>query len=229
MLSKLIESLLRANFAVAVFDLPGHGLSSGAAADIEDFEQYTQSLKDFLSVLEPQMAGPYHLIGYSTGGSCAIDYLLMERGEDFDKVILAAPLIHSVFWGTSKIGSKLGWLFGKHVRRVFRRISSDAEFLRFVKNKDPLQARKVSFRWTKALYNWNDRIASAEASEKPIFVIQGIADKTVDYKFNIRFLRSKFPDVQVKFIENARHELFNESVEIRQEVFSQIKSWLKNE
>lgn len=223
LLSKLIKFLLEDNFAVAVFDLPGNGLSSGASADIEDFSQYTQSLKDFLAVLEPHMAKPYHLIGFSTGGSCTIDYLLMEKGEDFDKVILAAPLVRSVFWDASKIGYKFGQIFGKDVKRIFRRVSSDDEFLQFIKNKDPLQARKVPFRWTKALYDWNDRIADAKASEKPIFVIQGRDDKIVDYKFNIRFIRSKFPNAQIKFIENGRHELFNESIEIREEVFSQIK------
>lgn len=224
--SKLIESLLKEDYAVACFDLPGHGLSSGEPAYIADFAQYTQALKDFMMVLKPQMTGPYHLIGHSTGGSCVIDYLLMERGEDFDKVILAAPLVHSVFWDASKIGYKFYSLFGKRIGRVFRNNSSDKEFLHFVKYQDPLQARKVPLRWTKALYEWNDKIARAEVSDKSILVIQGKADSIVDYKFNIPFLQSKFPNIQIKFIEKVRHELFNESVELREKVFFQIKDWL---
>jgi alpha-beta hydrolase superfamily lysophospholipase len=226
LLSKLIESLLKEDYAVACFDLPGHGLSSGESAYIEDFAQYTQALKDFMIVLKPQMAEPYHLIGHSTGGSCVIDYLLREKGEDFDKVILAAPLVRSVLWNSSKIGHKFYGLFSKRIGRVFRNNSSDKDFLQFVKYRDPLQARKVPLRWTKALYEWNDKIACAEISDKSILVIQGKADSTVDYKFNIRFLRSKFPNMQIKFIENARHELFNESSEIREEVFFQIEDQL---
>lgn len=226
MLSKLIESLLKEDYAVACFDLPGHGLSAGIPADIADFAQYTQTLKDFMTVLKPQMAKPYHLIGHSTGGSCAIDYLLTERGEDFDKIILAAPLVHSIFWDASKIGYKFYRLFSERIVRIFRKNSSDKDFLRFVKYKDPLQARKVPLRWTKALFNWNDKIAAARVSDKSILIIQGKADSIVDYKFNLRFLQSKFPNMQIKFLEKARHELFNESCEIRREVFRSIKDWL---
>ena len=224
--SKLIESLLKEDYAVACFDLPGHGLSSGAPAYIADFAQYTQALKDFMTVLKPQMAESYHLIGHSTGGSCAIDYLLTEKGEDFDKVILAGPLVRSIFWDASKIGNKFYGLFSNRIGRIFRKNSSDKDFLRFVKYQDPMQAHKVPLRWTKALYEWNDKIACARICDKSVLVIQGKADSTVDYRFNIPFLQSKFPNMQIKFIENARHELFNESSEICEDVFSQIKGWL---
>ena len=226
LLSKLIESLLKEDYAVCCFDWPGHGLSSGASADIEDFAQYTQALKDFMTVLKPQMAESYHLIGHSTGGSCAIDYLLTEKGEDFDKVILAGPLVRSIFWDASKIGNKFYGLFSNRIGRIFRKNSSDKDFLRFVKYQDPMQAHKVPLRWTKALYEWNDKIACARICDKSVLVIQGKADSTVDYRFNIPFLQSKFPNMQIKFIENARHELFNESSEIREEVFSRTKDWL---
>ena len=226
LLSKLIEFLLEADFAVACFDLPGHGLSAGTPADIEDFSQYTQALADFMNFVKPKLHSPYHLIGHSTGGSCTIDYLLTENGKDFDRIILATPLIHSIFWNTSKIVYKFCHLFSKQIPRVFRRNSSDKDFLQFVKYKDPLQARKLPLQWIKALYNWNDKIVNAEVCDKSILIIQGKADSTVDYKFNIRFLQSKFPDTQIKLLENARHELFNESREIHQEVFRCIKDWL---
>jgi alpha-beta hydrolase superfamily lysophospholipase len=150
----------------------------------------------------------------------------MTNKNDFDRIILAAPLIHSVLWNTSKIGYKLLSPFIKQVVRVFRRNSSDNDFLHFVKYQDPLQARKLPLRWTNALYNWNDKIVNAEVSDKSILIIQGKADATVDYKFNLRFLKLKFPDTQIKLLENARHELFNERREIRQEVFRCIKNWL---
>src|SRR4030043_464172 len=41
LLSKLIKYLVEAGFAVAVYDLPGHGLSSGEPTAIDDFSQYT--------------------------------------------------------------------------------------------------------------------------------------------------------------------------------------------
>ncbi len=46
-LGHLIKYLLEAVYAVAAFDLPGHGLSTGQRGAIDDFAQYSQVLIDF--------------------------------------------------------------------------------------------------------------------------------------------------------------------------------------
>ena len=227
LLAKLIKYLVEAGFAVAVFDLPGHGLSSGEPTAIDDFSQYSDSLNDFLKIIKPKLHSPYHIIGHSTGAAVILEYLL-EGGDDcFDKVILAAPLERTDWWLLEKIGFSISRLFSSFVPRVFRKVTSDEEFLKFVKYKDPLQAKKISLKWVAAMFKWDQRIADAKISNRPILVIQGTKDNIINWRHNIRFIQSKFENSEIELIENCRHELFNESEKIRQEVFSQIKDFLR--
>ncbi|MCK5472692.1 MAG: alpha/beta hydrolase [Planctomycetes bacterium] len=228
-LNHLIEYLLKAGYAVAAFDLPGLGLSSGERAAIDDFTHYSWALIDFADIVRPQLNGPYHFVGHSTGAAAVIDYLLCNNSNDtiFERVVLIAPLIHCVSWEKSKISYNEKIQFIKSVPRVFRKNSSDADFLRFIKNKDPLQTRTIPLKWVRALHKWNEKIKNFPPCEKPVKIIQGTKDTTVDWRFNIKFLQEKFSKTQVRLIENANHELFNESVDIRKEVFSQISHYLE--
>jgi alpha-beta hydrolase superfamily lysophospholipase len=225
LLAKLIKYLVEAGFAVAVFDLPGHGLSSGEPTAIDDFSQYSDSLNDFLKIIKPKLHGPYHIIGHSTGAAVILEYLL-EGGDDcFDKVILTAPLERTDFWVLEKIGFSISRLFCDNLPRVFRKVTSDEEFLKFVKYKDPLQAKKISLKWVAAMFKWDHRIADAKVSSRPVLVIQGTKDNIINWRHNIRFIQSKFPKTEVELIENCRHELFNESACLREEIFLKIRTY----
>ncbi len=224
-LKHLIGYLIEAGFAVATFDLPGHGLSGGGRGEIEDFSQYTTALCDFVGVVSEGLDGPYHVIGFSTGASAVLDYLFNGENNVFDSVVLAAPLVHCAAWEQSKAGFKLYSPFGDAVPRMPRKEPSDAQVLELAK-KDPLRLSTVPLKWVKALYDWNDRIAKLPPCQRKVKVIQGTGDTTVDWKFNIDFIRKKFSDVEVSLIENAHHELFNEPADIRKEVFSQISRYL---
>ncbi len=228
LLSRLIRYLIEAGFAVAVFDLPGHGLSSGQPTAIDDFLQYSDSLRCFMKIVGPQLHGPYHIIGHSTGAAVIIDYLITSRESCFDKMILVAPLVRSEFWFLSKLGYKVYQPFAKNIFRIFRNVSSDKDFLRFVRYKDPLQAKKISLNWVNAMFKWNQKITDAQIINRPIMVIQGTNDNIVAWKYNLKFIQAKFSSVEIKLIESGRHELFNESADICKEVFSQIGSYLEN-
>ena len=224
-LRHLIRFLIESGFAVAAFDLPGHGLSTGKRAAIEDFSQYSQALTNFAEVVSKRVEGPYHVIGFSAGSSAAIDELFVNQRKNFDKVILVAPLVHCVAWGPSKAGSKIFGAFVESVPRMVRKESSDRQYLEFVKN-DPMQSRRVPLEWVRALHAWNDKIADLPSCPTKVKVIQGTDDTTLDWKFNVEFIREKFSNVDVTLVEEGRHELLNESVEIRKKVFSEIGSYL---
>ena len=223
----LIRHLLEHGFAVAVYDMPGHGLSSGERGVIDDFSQYTQALVDYTKIVGKLTKGPYHLIGFSTGGTVAIDYLRVRKGDFFDRVILAAPLVRNVAWKSSEAGYKLYNNFADSVPRARRKNSSDKEFLEFNKYKDVLHCQKVSLKWVKALYDWNDKIKTVEPNDRSIAVIQGTKDTTVSYKYNMKFVKSKFPNVAITMIADSRHELFNESKELRQIVLERTVGHLE--
>jgi len=225
LLKNIIKELTDANFAVAVFDLPGHGMSSGEKTAIDDFSQYSQGLNDFVKTIKPLLHGPYHIIGHSTGAAIIMEYLLEMGIDDFDKVVLAAPLERSDWWTLSKIGFAIARPFCDKLPRVFRSVSSDKDFLNFIKHKDPLQAKKVSLNWVSAMFNWDKRIANVKTSERAVLVIQGTKDNIIDWKFNIKFIKSKFKNTEVEYVKNCRHELFNESACLREEIFLKIRTY----
>lgn len=226
LLKKIIEFLASSGYAVACLDLPGHGLSGGQRAGIEDFSQYSDALRDFANEARPKLHGPYHIIGHSTGGAAVIDYLLTREDNIFDKVILAGPLVRSVLYRASKIAFGLDRPFMQDVPRVYRHNTADKEFLKFVR-QEPLRIKIVPLTWIKAFYKWSDNISSARSCERTVKIIQGTHDTTVAWRFNIKFLKSKFSDVEVSLIKHCGHEMFNEAVDMRKEIFSQINHYLE--
>ena len=223
----LITHLVSRGFAVAAFDLPGHGLSTGQRAEIDDFSQYTNTLCDFTNLVKQKLNGPYHLIGFSNGASIVLDYLFFSDDDSFDKVILAAPLVRCTGWEQMKISYKVYTRLGNEtVPRVPRKNSSDPDYIDFNRNKDTLRVQDVSLKWVKALEKWNEKINTAGPCKKKILVIQGTSDSTVAWKYNIKFIKTKFTDANIKLIKKARHELFNESTELRNEIFLQIQNCL---
>lgn len=224
-LRPLIGLLLDLDFAVAVHDLPGHGLSSGERASIGDFSEYASVLGDFVRICRPFLPRPYHVIGHSAGCAIAFEYLNETEESVFDKVVLLAPLVRSVHWFWSKVGHLLARPFVETIPRVFRRISSDPAYLEFVR-KDPLQSRKIPLRWARALYAWNKRVQRYETTPQPALIVQGTEDNIVDWKYNIPFLQRKLGPVSVVWIPGARHQLINERSDLRAEVFSEIEDYL---
>jgi alpha-beta hydrolase superfamily lysophospholipase len=222
----VISTVVKERYTVAVYDHPGHGLSSGARALIDDFSEYVSVLEDFLRIARVHLPGPYHLVAHSMGGAVTLDYLLTVDQPGVEKVILIAPLVHSSYWHLSRFGHSLGKHVTDSVPRASQNASSDEEYLRLTE-KDPLQARQVTMKWFSALVEWNQRILSYEPSTLPIRVIQGTADTAVDWKYNLEFIKEKFPNAEIILMENGGHQLMNASPPMRTEVMNLVVDFLK--
>lgn len=217
----VIEWALGMGFAVLSFDLPGHGLSSGARASIGDFAEYQTVLQAVLaeaSVLElPQ---PWHLCGQSTGGAILIDYLLTGApGAAIGETILLAPLVRPRAWGWSQFSYRIMKRFVSEIPRRFSVNSSDAEFIDFVHHQDPLQPRNLPTAWVGALSQWVPHIEAAPRSTRSPLIIQGEADMTVAWQHNLEVLQDKFAAPQILRLAEARHHLANEAPALRQRYF----------
>ena len=206
-LSQTIRHLLSKGYAVAAYDMPGHGLSSGRAAHIDRFLDYEQVLSDFIAICKRQMPGPYHVIAHSTGAAVVTSRLLSApEQDDFGAVILVAPLVRSAYWHLSAVSANVADLFMDDIPRVFRENSSDQAFLESVRD-DPLQSHQASFEWMDALVEWNKRIATYPPSPRKVDIIQGDQDSIVDWDYNLAFLETKFPNARVTMIEGGKHQL----------------------
>jgi len=227
-IAQTIHHLLDQGYAVAAYDMPGHGLSSGQAAHIEDFADYHQSLDDFIRLCQQHMPPPYHALAHSTGAAVVTTHLLTEPAKrDLDKVILVAPLVRSAFWHLSAASANFFDIFMDAVPRVFRQNSSDEAFLESVR-ADPLQAHQTSFEWMDALVAWNERIAKYPPSDKPLLIIQGDQDSIVDWDYNLEFLREKFPNAAVAMVPGGKHQLFGEQLKVRRQVYQFIDAELNS-
>lgn len=220
----LIRHFLRQRLAVVTFDLPGHGLSSGEAASIDSFRRYSQALTDCLALARGQAAAqPWQLVGQSTGGAAIIDCLLGQGSFDqfdFRKIVLLAPLLRPVGWVGGRLKLRLLRLILRRVKRYFAANSHDREFLDFIATRDPLQARHLSVDWVASLDAYLAEFERSRASDRELLIIQGTADKTVDWRYNLPRLQEKFPRARTRLIEGARHHLVNESEQYREQIFA---------
>ncbi len=218
----VIEWGLKHGFVVIACDLPGHGLSSGERASIEDFAQYQEALQGvFIEAQSLQLPQPWHLYGQSTGGAVVLDHLLRQGDQSpaQGQAILMAPLVRPKDWHWSKFSYYLLRPFVKGIERRFSENSTDPDFLPFLQ-ADPLQPRRLPTAWVGALARWIPRVENALPSARRPLVIQGQADKTVDWKHNLDVLNAKFNQPQVLLIPEARHHLANESAQIRGHYFA---------
>jgi alpha-beta hydrolase superfamily lysophospholipase len=210
-------------YSVVLFDLPGHGLSTGEQASILNFEDYLQSLRDVIRSFDAHSPKPFHVVGQSTGAAIVMDYMLTESIPAFEKQVLLAPLVWPVKWRQSMWHFPITKRLLKTLPRHFAESSTDEAFLDFIRNHDPLQAKHLCLRWVDSLKRWVKMFTSLPANEQccPL-VIQGKQDETVDWRRNMPVIQQQFPQAKFVYLQTARHHLVNESEELREKLFAAI-------
>lgn len=221
----LISHCLLSGYSVVTFDLPGHGLSSGVQASISSFGQYSAALLDCMELARAEVNFPWILIGQSTGAAVIVDALLehqLAARFDIDKYILLAPLLRPRGWFRSNMLFQATRWFLHSTPRKFSKNSHDEEFLKFLQYNDALQSRILQKDWVIAMIDFQRRFARSRAGKQALHIIQGSADGTVDWQFNIKQIVAKFPTSKTYMVSDAGHHLVNESKPFRERVFSII-------
>lgn len=222
---RLVEHGLSQNCNVLIFDLPGHGLSTGEPGAIADFGEYAQALADVLRIVTlPSL--PTWALGQSTG--CAV---LMEFARcsvwPFDAVVLLAPLLRPASWHRLRLTYQVLHRFVHSVPRTFSRNSSDQDFLDFIQ-QDPLQIRRYPLVWIGALRRWLAGLPLADLDVGPALVLQGDADGTVDWRYNTRQIDKLFPGSDIRYLEGAGHQLANESNALRSAYLAEVVAYVES-
>ncbi len=221
---KLIAHCLSKHYAVLIWDLPGHGLSSGPEASIDSFASYVDVLTDVLDHHAARLPAPLFGIGQSTGAAVLMAWTFRRRRLaapcPFAGMVLLAPLVRPAEWTKVRVMHTLLRPFRSGIERTFMQNSGDPDFLDFVQ-RDPLQSRRLPVRWVSAMRGWvADFLAEAPATDYAPRVIQGDADQTVDWRWNLAQIREKFPAAQIEILPGARHHLVNEATGLRELVFA---------
>ncbi|MGB1139403.1 MAG: alpha/beta hydrolase, partial [Halioglobus sp.] len=222
----LIAWGLSNNLNVLIFDLPGHGLSSGAPAAIDSFGQYSQAVDDVLAAASLP-ALPLYALAQSTGCAALMDYAqhhTSRGGWPFDKVAFLAPLVRPLRWRWARLASRLLSPFTDGLERTISRNTSDGAFMAILTH-DPLQPAKLSFRWMRALAKWLAQLQDEDFGLGPILIVQGDDDGTVDRHYNVPVVESLFPGSRVEYLAGAGHQLANEAPAIREHYQSLLDEW----
>jgi len=223
---KLLAYGLSRQYNVLMFDLPGHGLSTGEPAVIKDFAAYGRATGSVLGQVKlPQL--PCVAMAQSTGCAALVEFARIYPWP-FQAAVLLAPLVRPAQWSKVWAGHTLLRHFTDSVSRTFNENSSDREFLSFIR-RDPLQARRSSMRWVGALRRWLKTLPIANLGVGPVLVVQGDADGTVDWRYNINVIVGLFPGSRVEYVSGAGHQLANESLELRQNYFQRIDGYLEDQ
>lgn len=223
---KLVEWAIQKNCSVTVFDLPGHGLSTGEPVAIDDFTQYAQAIDDVLRSASLAEV-PLWAMGQSTGGAALIEYARHFEWP-FAATVLLAPLIRPVGWSKINFAQRFVRPFTKTIARNFAKNSSDEAFLAFMQT-EPLQYHHTSLVWVDALRNWLDGLEFQNLGVGPALIVQGDADGTVDWRYNLLKLFALFPDSRVEVLAGAGHQLANESPALRENYLARVESYLADQ
>ena len=230
MMPHIIRFFLTQGYDVLAYDLPGHGLSTGAAATIPDFSVYSVILEDIYNHCQEFLTQPCHAFGQSTGSAILTDFLNEKASHNktlpFKQLILSAPLVRPYLWHLSRLQLYVLRPFLKEIPRKFSKNSRDEDFLRRAMN-DPLAVRVLSTQWVTALDRWIRRIevSSVQIPRSPL-ILQGSKDTTVDARHNIPMLHTLYTNPEVYWLQNARHHLPNELPETRIDYFEWLATRL---
>ena len=228
----LIRNLLEQNLAVVMYDLPGHGLSSGALTAITSFQQYQQVMSAAIDLCKGYVPEPFYAVGQSTGGAQLLDYLVCGNGRntdrDFKKIVMLAPLVRPMGWRMATFMLTVIKPFMGTWKRTFSNNSNDGRFIQFVKEHDPLQSRYMSVDWIAALKDSIARVQQAPRVDFELAIVQGRKDMTVDWRHNIPIIEKKISQVDVHYLADGHHHLVNESPDIRKEIFAVLNTVFKS-
>jgi alpha-beta hydrolase superfamily lysophospholipase len=219
----LTRYLLAQGYGVVGFDLPGHGLSSGERASIESFDHYVTVFEALLKRVKNGFACPVSAIGQSTGGAILLKHLADNHSQNnpvvLDKVTLLAPLVEPAMWWFNKWVYLLTRNRLRGIKRKFRNNSQDKTFLEFIK-KDPLQAHLLPMAWLGAMKRWVTECRKMKPCPHPVTILQGKADSTLAWRFNIKLLGKKFPNGTITLLDDVQHHMVNEAPPLREKIFS---------
>lgn len=226
----IVRFFLNQNCNVLIYDLPGHGLSTGQSASIPDFSIYSLVLGDLQNYCESILPKPWYGFGQSTGGAILTEFVLEKtrhsKSIPFERLILSAPLVRPRLWNVNRWQLYIMRFFVKQLPRKFTCNSRDPSFIKMAHN-DPLTGKQLPMEWLMSMDRW---IKGIEKTKTVIpmtpAIVQGTHDGTIDAEYNIGKLRQLYESAEVLWLENARHHLPNEIEETRQEYCLWLQKYL---
>lgn len=236
---QFLYDLFGGEFNLLLYDLRGHGESTGRRTYIESFEDYRTDLEQVLTYLREQFKmSKFCLFGHSMGGLITAD--LVQNSKDhltgLDRVFLSSPVV--------KVPTALGKLLDKFPLTAVESLSSNLPSLGLpglvdLKNlshnpevktryqNDPLCSLKVESRLGLNLISASKRVFSRPLRcDVPLTVSIGSGDEIVSPSACKSYFREIEKNANFNLVKEGRHELHNEIEEYSSVHLNLLKKFL---
>jgi acylglycerol lipase len=227
------KALTDVGYALAGFDLRGHGKSGGPRGHSASLDAYMQDIRQFFRLMAQRYPDiPHFLYGHSLGGLLTLAYAI-QYGTGLKGVMVTGAALRSPL---QKQKAKIAMvrLLGSLLPTVTVQsgldpttISRDLEIVEAYKN-DPLVHASTSLGFGRAALSAID-LCFTRAGEfpAPLLLIHGKLDKIAYFSGSEDFARlvsAAGNDVTLKLWDDLYHEVHNEPE--RDEVFRFMIEWL---
>jgi len=225
------EDMAARGYGVYVYDLRGHGQSSGARGQIKRFDDYLDDTALFLDEVRRRQPGkPLVLLGHSLGGLICARFA-EERPCDVRALILSSPFLAltvqpepmkllgakvlSAVWPGRDVGNTVMAEDLSHDKAVVKAYVTD-----------PLVHHVATARWAaETLAAQDAAMADAPRVTLPLLLLYGKDDEVADPAFAETFFAGVgSADKKLVPYDGFYHELFNEVG--RELVFADVAAWL---
>jgi len=226
----LAEALNRAGYALAAFDLRGHGRSAGKRGVIPSYDALLDDVSLLLTEASNRYPGlPLFLYGHSLGANIVMTYTFQPR-PSLAGVVATGPALRLPFdppaWQITlgRLMDKIWPSFTQPNGLETQALSRDPEIVqKYV--EDPLVHNQVSGRLAFGFLDAG-RWLLAHASELsvPLLLMHGGADRITDPNASRAFAADAGELCSLKIWDGFYHEIHNEPEQAQ--VFEHLIAWL---
>ena len=228
----LVNHFVPLGYAIYGVDHIGHGKSDGLRVYVEQFEDFTDTLKDFSHMIRDwQPKKPLFLIGHSMGGLISSIFLL-DHQDELSGAVLSGPSVKVP--DMSSVTILAGKLFSTLMPKLgllaleADGVSRDPAVVQAYLNDPLVYTGKITARLAAELLKAMKR-AEVDASKitLPILIALGSEDRLVDPD-GAQMLHDTVGSVDktLKIYDGLYHEIFNEPE--HQKVLGDVEAWLES-
>ncbi|MHA1328173.1 MAG: lysophospholipase [Promethearchaeota archaeon] len=228
----IINELIPLNYAIYAHDLRGHGKSDGIRNFVENMEQYVEDQKIFYDLLKEKYPNlPFLMLGHSFGAVIILNFL--ERHESLIRGAILSALGTKLAIKSSGLMKMLAKIFSKIAPKMRSSSGLKPEFLshdpKVVKRykEDPfVNYKKITARLGLIMIESFEKIPEILQKLKiPILIQCGSEDKLVSGASTLKKM-IKNDNIKIFIYDGLYHEIYNESIEYRKKVLSDLVKWL---
>lgn len=230
----LVNHFVPLGYGVYGIDHIGHGRSEGKRVYVEQFQDFTKTLKIYFdSIREKQPETPIFLIGHSMGGLIGAAYLL-EHQNDLSGAVLSGPAI-KIPENISQIAILVGKVFSVILPKlgvaplISEGISRDPAVVQAYINDPLVYTGKITARLAAELLKAMGTVTKHAAKiQLPILIAQGSEDSLVDPGgAQLLYDLVGSGDKTIKLYEGFYHEIFNEPEHAQ--VLKDVQLWIEKQ